>query len=298
MLVRTGLRFCGKEERNKIQVNLLDREKLRTFLEEKARTLRWNVIRMIGEAGSGHPGGSLSAADIVAALYFHHMRHRPEDPKWPDRDRFVLSKGHACPLLYAALAECGYFPVDILWTLRKLGGILQGHPDMRKVPGVEISTGALGHGFAAATGMALAGKMDTRDYHVYVLIGDGESQEGEVWETAMFASHYKLDNLVAILDYNGLQIDGPVSEVMEIQPIADKWSAFGWRVLEVNGHSVLDIVDTLVKADKTKGKPCIIIAHTLKGKGVSFMEGKVEWHGKAPSKELMEKALKELKKSG
>ncbi|HAW60547.1 MAG TPA: transketolase [Actinobacteria bacterium] len=272
----------------------MDREKLRQFLEEKARVLRWDIIKMIGEAGSGHPGGSLSAADIVAVLYFHHMRHRPDDPKWPERDRFILSKGHACPVLYATLAECGYFPREILWTLRKFNSILQGHPDMRRVPGVEISSGSLGLGLAAANGMASAGKMDGKDYRVYVMIGDGESQEGVVWEASMFAAHYKLDNLVAILDNNGLQIDGPVSQVMEIQPVVDKWRAFGWRVLEVDGHNVLDIADTLVEADKTRGQPMMIVAHTIKGKGVSFMENVVDFHGKAPTKEQMEEALKEL----
>lgn len=276
----------------------MDRKKLRQFLEEKARVLRWDIIKMTGEAGSGHPGGSLSAADIVAVLYFYHMRHRPDNPKWPDRDRFVLSKGHACPVLYAALAECGYFPREILWTLRKFNSILQGHPDMRRVPGVEISSGSLGLGLAAANGMALAGKMDGKDYRVYVMIGDGESQEGVVWEASMFAAHYKLDNLVAILDNNGLQIDGPVSQVMEIQPVVDKWRAFGWRVLEIDGHEVLNIADTLVEADKTRGQPTMIVAHTIKGKGVSFMENVVDFHGKAPTKEQMEEALKELSKQG
>lgn len=272
----------------------MTRGELKKMLEKKALLLRKDVIRMIGEAGSGHPGGSLSAADIVAALYFHHMRHRPEDPDWPDRDRFVLSKGHACPVLYAALAEAGYFDRSTLWTLRKFSSILQGHPDMRKVPGVEVSAGSLGQGFPAANGMALAGKMDGRSYNVYVLIGDGECQEGVIWEAGMLSSQYKLDNLVAILDYNGLQLGGFLSEIMEIQPLNQKWQAFGWYVVEIDGHNILQIVDALKEADQVRGKPTIIVAHTIKGKGVSFMENKPKWHGVAPNKEEMERALREL----
>ncbi len=272
----------------------MKREELKKSLEEKALLLRKDIIRMTGEAGSGHPGGSLSAADIVAALYFYHMRHRPLEPKWPERDRFVLSKGHAAPLLYAVLAESGYFSRDLLWTLRKYGSILQGHPDMKKVPGVEISSGALGHGLAAANGMALAGRLNKLDYYVYALLGDGESQEGPIWEAAMFAAHYKLDKIIAILDYNGLQIDGPVSQVMQIEPVKDKWESFGWEVMEINGHEVLEIVDALKKACEVKNQPTMIIAHTVKGKGVSFMENKVDFHGKAPTHEEMLKALGEL----
>jgi transketolase len=249
---------------------------------------------MIGEAGSGHPGGSLSAADIVSTLYFYQLRHRPTDPKWRERDRFVLSKGHVAPVLYAALAESGYFPRDILWTLRKMGSILQGHPDMKKVPGVEISSGSLGQGISVANGIALAGKLDQLGYRVYALVGDGENQEGIVWEAAMFAAHYKLDNVTAILDYNGLQIDGTVSEVMEIRPIVDKWRAFGWHVIEIDGHNVLAIVDAFAEANTIKGKPTMIVAHTVKGKGVSFMENAIDFHGKAPTKEQMKEALKEL----
>ncbi len=273
----------------------MEKEELREFLEEKAKIIRRDIIKMICEAGSGHPGGSLSAADVVATLYFHHMRHRPDEPNWPDRDRFVLSKGHACPVLYAALAESGYFPKETLWTLRKFGSILQGHPDMRKVPGVEISSGSLGLGLAAANGMALGAKIDGKDYNVYVMIGDGESQEGVVWEASMFAAHYKLDNLVAILDFNGLQIDGKVCEVMGISPVTDKWKAFGWEVMEIDGHNVLEIADALKKADAVKGKPTMIVARTVKGKCVSFMENVVDFHGKAPTKEEMEIALKELR---
>jgi transketolase len=272
----------------------LEQDKLKQMLEEKALQLRRDIIRMTAEAGSGHPGGSLSAADIIATLYFYHLRHNPKDPGWPERDRFVLSKGHAAPVLYGALAESGYFERSLLSTLRKYGSILQGHPDMRKVPGVEISSGALGHGLAAANGMALAGRLDGKDYHVYVMIGDGESQEGPVWEAAMFAAHYKLEEVIAILDNNGLQIDGPVSCVMGIEPVRDKWQSFGWRVLEIDGHDVLAIAGALSEARGSLGKPTMIIAHTIKGKGVSFMENQVDFHGKAPSKEQMIRALEEL----
>lgn len=263
-------------------------------LKAKAKVIRRHIIRMLGEAGSGHPGGSLSAADIVTALYFHEMRLKPEEPHWPDRDRFVLSKGHAVPVLYAALAERGYFPVEELMTLRKLGSRLQGHPDMKKLPGVEMSTGSLGQGLAAANGMALAARLDKKDYRVYVLLGDGELQEGMVWEAAMAAAHYKLDNIVAFVDHNGLQIDGPVAEVMSPEPVADKWRAFGWHTLCVDGHDPVQILDALAKARTIKGKPTMIVAETTKGKGCSFMEDKVDWHGTAPKPEDVEKALAEL----
>lgn len=281
-----------------MQVNCLNRDELRNKLEKKARLLRWDIVKMTGCAGSGHPGGSLSAADIVAVLYWHHLRHKPQEPDWPDRDRFVLSKGHSCPALYAALAETGYFERETLWTLRQVGSILQGHPDMRKTPGVEISSGALGHGLSVANGMSLAARLDKKDYQVYVMIGDGESQEGEIWEAAMFAAHYKLDNLVAIVDHNGLQIDGPVSEVMEVEPLDRKWSSFGWHTFSIDGHNIDEIFDALEEADKVKGKPCVIIARTIKGKGVSFMEGAVDFHGKAPCEEETEAALKEIEASG
>lgn len=271
---------------------------LKTKLQQKANLIRQDIIRMTGAAGSGHPGGSLSAADIIAVLYFHHMNHRPKDPKWPQRDRFVLSKGHACPALYSALAECGYFSRRELTRLRKLGSFLQGHPDQLRTPGVEISTGSLGLGFPAAVGVALAGKMDKAKYRVYTLIGDGESQEGIIWEGAMFASHHKLDNLVAILDNNGLQIDGLVNEIVKIEPIADKWQAFGWETFEIDGHDIDDIVYALEKADAVKEKPAIIIARTVKGKGVSFMENEVDWHGVAPNLKQVRQALKELKNNG
>ncbi len=271
-----------------------DRSELRSYLEEKANTLRKDCLEMIGRAQSGHPGGSLSAADIVAVLYFHHMKHSPANPKMADRDRFVLSKGHAAPVLYSALAESGYFPVEDLASLRQLDSKLEGHPDMNKVPGVEITSGSLGQGLSAGNGMALAGRIDKNPYGVYVLLGDGESQEGMVWEAAMLAGHYKLDRVTAIVDYNNLQIDGFVSDIMEVRPLREKWEAFGWLVLEIDGHDVLAIVDALADADTAKGKPIAIIAKTVKCKGVSFMENKVEFHGKAPTAEELERGLAEL----
>jgi transketolase len=263
-------------------------------LKEQARQIRRDIIIMLAEAGSGHPGGSLSAADILACLYFQVMRHDPARPDWLERDRFVLSKGHACPVLYAALAESGYFPKEQLMTLRKIGSPLQGHPDMRKVPGVEMTTGSLGQGLATAVGMALAAKLDGSRRRIFAMIGDGESQEGEIWEAAMAAAHYKLDNLTAILDFNGLQIDGPNVEIMDIQPAPDKWKAFGWNVIEIDGHDIPQILDALSPQRTAAGKPTMIVAHTIKGKGVSFMEGVVDFHGKAPNKEQAEKALAEL----
>lgn len=266
-------------------------------LKSKANKIRKDIVRMITEAKSGHPGGSLSAADVVTALYFNVMRHKPENPKWKNRDRFILSKGHAAPLLYAVLAESGYFEVKELLTLRKLGSKLQGHPDMKRLPGIEISTGSLGHGLSVGNGMAMAGRLNGKDFRIYVLLGDGECQEGQVWEAAMTASHYKLDNVTAILDYNGLQIDGSVKDVMNINPISNKWGAFGWYVIEINGHDFKEIFDSFERIKKLKGKPGIIIAHTTKGKGVSFMENVVDFHGKAPTKEQMVQALKELEKN-
>jgi transketolase len=263
-------------------------------LEKMARQLRRDVITMIATAGSGHPGGSLSAADIVTALYFKVMRHDPKNPQWPDRDRFVLSKGHAAPILYAALAECGYFPVEELSTLRKLGSRLQGHTDRTLTPGVEMSAGSLGQGLSYGIGIALAGRLDKRDYRVYVLLGDGECEEGQVWEAAMFGPHHKMDNITAIVDHNDLQLDGRVCDIMGLEPLADKWRAFNWHVLEINGHDMGEILKALKKAGEVKGKPTVIIAHTVKGKGVSFMEGNVDFHGKAPSPQETEQALKEL----
>lgn len=269
-------------------------EKTVHFLQEKAKIIRRHIITMVGAAGSGHPGGSLSAADIVTYLYFKELKIDPENPQWPDRDRFVLSKGHGAPVLYAALAERGFFPVAELVNLRKIGSPLQGHPDMRRVPGVEMSTGSLGTGFSTALGMALGTRLDQRKSRIYVLLGDGEVQEGQVWEAAMAAAHYKLDNLTAILDYNGLQIDGAVSEVMSVEPLADKWRAFGWEVLETDGHDFIGISEAIEQAKKIKGRPTIIIAKTIKGKGVSFMENEADWHGSAPNQEQVEQALKEL----
>jgi len=264
-------------------------------LTEKAKMFRREILIMTTNSGSGHPGGSLSAIDIITALYFHHMKHNPKDPEWEGRDRFVLSKGHACPALYVVLAEAGYFPKEELATHRKLGSILQGHPDMNKTPGIEMSTGSLGQGLSVACGMALAGKMDNKDYRVFCMVGDGETDEGSIWEAAMFASHYKLDNLTAILDRNYLQLDGATENIVALDPIPDKWKAFGWNVIEIDGHSMREILDSLDKASSVKKKPTIIIAHTIKGKGVCFMEGQVKYHGTALTKEELAKALEELK---
>ena len=264
-------------------------------VKEKALLIRSDIIKMLGESGSGHPGGSLSAADILACLYFWEMNIDPQQPRQEERDRFVLSKGHAAPVLYAALAEKGYFPREELNGLRKLGSPLQGHPDMRKVPGVEASTGSLGQGISWAVGMAMAAKMDSRSYRVYALLGDGEIEEGLVWEALMAAHHYHLDNLTAFLDHNGLQIDGPICEVMSPEPVADKFKAFGWETLVVDGHDHRQIMEALNTARATKGRPTAIIADTVKGKGCSFMENKAEWHGTAPSRDQVAQALEELK---
>ncbi len=264
------------------------------LLKDTATSIRKSIIEMLHEAGSGHPGGSLSAADILTVLYFHEMKIDPQNPKMADRDRFVLSKGHAAPVLYGVLAEKGYFPKEELLKLRKLGAMLQGHPDMKGTPGVEMSTGSLGQGFSASSGMAMAAKLDKKDSRVYTLLGDGELQEGLVWETAMAAAHYKLDNLTAIIDYNGLQIDGPNEKVMGINPVGDKFVAFGWHVVECDGHDIEQIINALEEAKATKGKPTVIVAKTIKGKGVSFMENQVGWHGNAPKKEEADNALMEL----
>ncbi len=265
-------------------------------LEAKARILRRHVVQMIGEAKSGHPGGSLSAADIVTALFFRVMRHDPSNPRWPDRDRFVLSKGHAVPILYAALAEAGYIPLDWLHTLRKINSPLQGHPSVKDLPYVEASTGSLGQGLSIGLGMALAGRLDGRHYHVFVMIGDGEAEEGQIWEAAMAAHHYKVSNLIGILDYNKYQLDDALEKVMNPAPFADKWRAFGWLVREIDGHNMAEIVEALewAKAQQDQELPVMIIAHTIKGKGVSFMENNNEFHGRAPTPEELEQALTEL----
>jgi transketolase len=274
------------------------RERDVTFLKRQAKLVRIEILKMLTLAGSGHTGGSLSAADIVTALYFSKMHHRPDNPGWRERDRFILSKGHAAPLLYAVLAMSGYFDISVLKTLRRLGSPLQGHPCSRVLPGVEISTGSLGQGLSVSNGMAIGLKMDNLNSRIYCLLGDGEIQEGQVWEAAMTGAHYKLDNLCAIVDINGLQIDGPVSQVKAIEPVASKWQAFGWNVIEIDGHNMEEILDALDRAEAVKGKPSTILAYTIKGKGVSFFEGKVEYHGVAPTGKELEKALKELEANG
>lgn len=263
-------------------------------LEEIARKVRIHIVKSTHEAGSGHPGGSLSATDILTTLYFEIMNHKPENPDWEKRDRFVLSKGHAAPALYGVLAESDYFPVDELMTLRKLGSRLQGHPDMNKTPGVDASTGSLGQGISIANGMALAAKIDRDSYNVYAMCGDGEMQSGQIWESAMFASQQKLDNLIVFLDRNNLQIDGSTKEVISIEPLVSKWSSFGWHVLEIDGHNMNEIVDSVKKAKEVHGQPSIIIARTTKGKGVPFMEGSLAFHGKAANDEQLKTALEAL----
>ena len=248
---------------------------------------------MITSAGSGHPGGSLSAIDIITTLYFKVLRHRPTDPEWSDRDRFILSKGHAAPALYAALARTGYFPIEELTTLRQLGARLQGHPEKGRLPGIEASTGSLGQGLSIGAGMALAGRLDQKNYRVYVLMGDGEVNEGQVWEAALFAAHYKIDSLTAILDCNRQQLDGWTKEIMNIDPIAEKWRSFGWHLIEIDGHDFNAILSAFSEA-QTAGKPTLILAHTTKGKGVSFMENNLEFHGMAPTPEQFQTAMAEL----
>lgn len=264
------------------------------FLKERATEIRIGAITGISRAGCGHPGGSLSIADILAVLYFDEMNVNPEKPDWTDRDRFVLSKGHAAPSYYAALAIRGYFPVEELESLRRIDSPLQGHPDMRKVRGVDMSTGSLGQGLSAANGMAIAGKRLKRNYRVYVIIGDGEMQEGQVWEAIMASAHYQLDNLTLFVDANGLQIDGPVREIMNNTPYTSKFAAFGWHTISIDGNDIEVIRSAINEAKTIKGKPSVIICSTVKGKGVSFMENEVGWHGKAPDSEQKEVALAEL----
>lgn len=259
--------------------------------------IRLGAIEGVHCAKSGHPGGSLSVADILAALYFHELRIDPQNPKWEERDRFVLSKGHTAPALYAALANRGFFPVEELKTLRKIGSRLQGHPDMKKIPGVDMSTGSLGQGISAACGMAKAGKLMNKDYRVYTVLGDGEIQEGQVWEAAMFAGHNKLDNLCVIVDNNGLQIDGNIADVCSPYPIDEKFRAFNFHVINIDGHDFDQILAAFDEAKTVKGQPCAIIAKTIKGKGVSFMENQASWHGTAPNDEQYEIAMAELNKA-
>lgn len=264
-------------------------------LERMAVTIRCDIIKMIHEANAGHPGGSLSAADIVTALYFRVMKVDPERPDWPDRDRFILSKGHACPVWYAALAERGFYDKSHLMTLRKLNSILQGHADMIKTPGVDMTAGSLGQGFSAGIGMALGGRLRKKDYHVWVIVGDGELQEGAIWEAVMSGAKWKLDNLTVIVDNNGLQNDTFVDDVMPVDPVPDKWRAFNWNVIEIDGHDMAQVVEALEKAQTIKGIPTAIIARTVKGKGVSFMENVPKWHGAAPCDEEATQALQELR---
>lgn len=264
-------------------------------IRNKANKLRLDVIEMTTAANSGHPGGSLSSADLMAALYFRVMKHDPSNPEWEDRDRFVLSKGHVAPVLYAALAESGYFPREELITLRKMGSRLQGHPVRGKVPGVEMSTGSLGQGLSMACGMALAGKMDSKDYRVYCLLGDGELQSGQNWEAAMFAHHYKLNNLIAFVDRNRLQITGNTEDAMSLDPLPEKWTAFGWNVIIVDGHNICQIIEACEKAKTSAKNPTMIIMNTVKGKGVSFMENEADFHGRACKPQEHEAAVRELR---
>lgn len=268
-----------------------------TRLNELVKTsgkVRLGIIEATYQAGSGHPGGSLSCADVLTYLYFNELNVRPDEPAYEDRDRFVLSKGHAAPALYSVLAQRGFFPVEELKSLRKIDSRLQGHPDMHKTPGVDISTGSLGIGLSNACGMAIAAKLQNKEYRVFAVTGDGEIQEGQIWEAAMFASHYKLDNLIVYVDANGLQIDGKTSDVMSVEPIDKRFEAFGWKVQRINGHDFEEIEKATENAKAVKGQPCAIICNTVKGKGVSFMEDKAGWHGVAPKKDEYEQAVKEL----
>jgi len=263
------------------------------LFQQRALQFRREILEVLNQAGSGHPGGSLSAVEIFISLYFYKMRHDPRNPHWEDRDRLIISKGHATPVTYVVLANCGYFPKDELKTYRKLNSRLQGHVHA-KVPGVEFNTGSLGHGLSVANGLAMGAKLLKKTFKTYCLLGDGEIQEGSIWEAAMSAGHRKLDNLCAILDYNKVQENGPTNEIKNLEPLSSKWKNFGWHALEVDGHNFSALIQALDEADRVKEKPTVIIAHTVKGKGVSFMEGKAAWHGKAPNKEQLQNALKEL----
>ena len=273
-------------------------EQLISQLARMAWDLRGDVVKMIYEAQSGHPGGSLSAAEIVSVLIFHHLRLDPKRLDWPERDRFILSKGHAAPLLYAALARRGFFPMEELCTFRQLNSRLQGHPDRLKTPGVEMTSGVLGHGLAVGTGLALAAQLDGASWGVYALAGDGEIQAGVIWEGAMAAAKLGVSNLTVIVDFNDVQLDGPVHEIMPLQPVADKWRAFGWHVLEIDGHNVRQILEALDMARNIHDRPTAIVAHTTKGKGVSFMENKSAWHGRPPNDEEYAQAMHELRGKG
>jgi transketolase len=272
-----------------------DRDALIERLIGIARDLRIADLEMIIEAGSGHPGGTLSAADMITALFFHKLRLRPEEPGWPDRDRFVLSKGHCIPIVYAAMAKLGYFPEEQLKTLRDLGSPLQGHPDRTRLPGIEASTGSLGQGLSVAVGMALAGKLDQAGWRAYCMMGDGETQAGQIWEAAMFAGRHGLDNLCGILDYNQVQQTGKVAERLDIEPVVAKWRAFNWHVREIDGHDMGQILEALDEAELVTGRPTVIVSHTIKGKGVSWMELNPSWHGKAPEGEQAQDALAQLR---
>ncbi len=263
-------------------------------LKKTAANIRLGIVEEVFHAASGHPGGSLSIADVITYLYFAEMNVDPASPDMDTRDRFVLSKGHTCPALYAALAEKGFFPKEDLKTFRHIDSYLQGHPDKKHIPGIDMSSGSLGQGISAACGMALAAKIQKKDYRVYTVLGDGESQEGQVWEAAMFAAHYKLDNLCAVLDFNGLQIDGKVTEVMNPTPLDEKFKAFGWHVIVINGHDFDAIEAAFNEATTVKGQPTLILAATTKGKGISYMEDKAGWHGKAPNAEEYAQAVQEL----
>jgi len=265
-------------------------------LEDISEKIRCSILTMVKNAGVGHIGGSLSVTDILVSLYFKVLKIDPKNPVWPERDRLILSKGHGATAIYSILAERGFFPKEELKTFGIIGSNFQVHPDKTKVPGIEASTGALGQGLSIGIGMALAARLDKKDYYTFVILGDGEIQEGQIWEAAMFASHYRLDNITAILDYNNVQLMGTVSEIMEIAPVADKWSAFGWEVLEIDGHNFRQIIESLYKSKEIKGKPTIIIANTVKGKGVSFMQNKCKWHGNVPTEEEYDKAINEIKK--
>jgi transketolase len=263
-------------------------------LKERARHMRGHIIRMLAAAKSGHPGGSLSSTDLLAYLYFHKMKVDPKNPMMPDRDRFLLSKGHCAPVLYSALAEKGFFDLGLITTLRKFNSILQGHPDMKRTPGVDMSSGSLGQGLSVSNGIALSGKMDHKTYRVYVLMGDGELEEGQVWEAAMTSVHYKLDNVTAFVAYNHLQIDGKIEDVKSLTNPAERFKAFGWHVIEIDGNDIAAIDKAVTEAESIKGKPTMFILHTTKGKGVSFMENQAGWHGMAPKPEESQQSLKEL----